>query len=104
LAIAFNEAMETQDQGALSKIGALLSEMPEAQQFIQPGKGWEGKFHSAEDKVSAMDELETASDMSYSQRLFHKAAIKKAGIIPQPVPEPDRFLEWKSNKGEEPRI
>jgi hypothetical protein len=101
---AFNKAMETQDDMELEKIGAMLSQIPEAQQFIAPGQGWNGKFHTEEEKRAAEDGLDLEQDISYSQKLKLKAKIRATGEIPMKRPEPDPFMQWISNRGEEPKI
>jgi hypothetical protein len=101
---SFNKAMETQDDVELEKIGAMLAGIPEAQQFIKPGQGWNGKFHTEEEKRAAEDGLDLEQDISYSQKLKLKAKIRATGEIPMKRPEPDPFMQWISNRGEEPKI
>jgi hypothetical protein len=103
LADAFDKALETQDPGQLKSIGEAISEMPEAREFLEEGQGWEGKLVNPADIVQAQNNLEN-SNMSYSQRLFHKAALKTSGTIPVPEEEEDPYLKWTSNRGQKPVV
>jgi len=101
---AFNKARREGDDVSISQIGAMLAKMPEAEGLIEEGQGWEGKLYDPAEIQAATNEVEANKDMSLAQRLMHKKALKQSGTIPQPQPEEDKFLMWKSNRGEDPKI
>ena len=104
LAKEFNRAMESQDEDELARIGSALAQFPDAKQYMQPGQGFNGKFYNPEEKQAALEDLNKPGETSYAQRLLHKENIKRFSKVPEIVPEEDKFLQWKSNKGQEPSI
>lgn len=102
-----DRAQKVFDTGTDDEIAAMmdmLSKEPAAKGLIHEGKGWAGKVYNKEDMDAAESALDSAREISYAQKLQHKLELKKSGKIPQPQPEQDRFLIWRSDKNEEPEI
>jgi len=73
-----------------STIGALLNEfskIPEAQDFFEPGQGFDGKVYSPEEKQQLEEQLKTDTSINYVEKLEKIKDLRVNGTIPNAQPE-----------------
>ena len=101
MAAQLREAIDNDDAQTIGALMDQASKLPGASKFIQPGRGWDGKVYTEEDKAQLDGEISTM-DISLMQKLQHKKALREIGTIPIVQSEPDRFFQWKQRDKSEP--
>lgn len=92
LAKQFNNAVRKNDVESLARIGDMLSKMPEASDYVQPGRGFDGRVFDPAD-IAQLESEVNVMDISLKQKLEHKKALREGGIIPVIQQEPERFFQ-----------
>lgn len=102
-ASALRKALDTDDDDTISAVMADIAKNPETRDFIEPGKGWNGKVYHPED-VEEMRQQVESMDMSLQSKLQHLKDLEQKGIIPVIQAEPNRFFEFKKRDKKKPRF
>ena len=102
MATAFRSALYDNDDETLRSTMNSASQMPEMKNIFEGGQGIDGRVYTQQEKDQLDNEVDNM-DISYRQKLQHKKALQLNGVIPQVMPEPDRFFKHKNRDKSRPK-